>query len=65
MVLTMWNAEKEGILRAELERRFRARTPAQNIISADWGSRVPRPEIRSIAASHPEIAELPPELDRD
>ena len=40
MVLTMWNAEKEGILRAELERRFRARTPAQDIISADWGSRV-------------------------
>jgi len=45
--------------------RFRSRTPAREVISADWRSRVPRSEIRSIAAGHPEIGELPPELDRE
>ena len=65
MATTTWTAEKERILRDEVERRFRARTPAQDIMSADWRSRVPRLEIRSIAADHPEIGELPPELDRD
>jgi len=65
MATTTWTAEKERILHDEVERRFRARTPAQDIMSADWRSRVPRPEIRSIATDHPEIGELPPELDRE
>jgi hypothetical protein len=59
----MWNHKQEKILRTEVEKRFRDRTPARDVIDADWHSRVSRTEIRAIAWN--QFAVIPPEMDRE
>jgi hypothetical protein len=58
-----WTRGNELSLRAEVERRFRLRTPAKDIIDADWRYRVPRTEIRAIAQEM-QLGALP-ELDEE
>lgn len=42
-----WNADDTSRLRAEVERRFRERTPAMRIDEVDFGTRVSRAELRN------------------
>lgn len=44
-----WTNEDEAALRAEMERRFRERTPPRNVMEVLLGSRVGRGEMRSWA----------------
>lgn len=57
----MWNHKQERILRTEVEKRFRDRTPARNVLDADWRCRVTRTEIRSISMNL--FMDMPPETD--
>lgn len=59
----MWTVDHDRALRAEVERRFRSRTPAKSVI--DWRpeDRVVRSEIRSWCLD--EYGELPPFEDYD
>lgn len=44
--------EKIGHVLEEIERRWRARTPAKRIDEIDPGTRVPRSEVRLIASEY-------------
>ena len=61
-VSAMWDRSKDRLYRAEIERRFRERTPPLSVL--DWRpeDRVQRGEMRSWAVEH--CGELPPETDR-
>jgi hypothetical protein len=45
----MWTTTSEILLRLEVQKLFRLRTPAKDILDVDWRNRVPRTEVLSIA----------------
>ncbi len=46
-MVRVWTDVDTDAYRAEVERRFRMRTPAKSIIDVRWEDRVPRSEMRS------------------
>lgn len=58
-----WTVENTRQYRAEVERRFRERTPAKSVGHAEIGSRVNRSEMRNWSLK--EFGMMPPEMDRD
>lgn len=58
-----WTIGDTKLYRAEVERRFRERTPAKKVLDVDIGCRVNRSEMRSWAIST--LGKELPELDRE
>jgi hypothetical protein len=60
-----WTDQHTTLYRAEVERRFRARTPVEDgdVYSVLWEDRVVRSEMRGWCLE--QIGILPPEVDRD
>ena len=57
-----WTPAHDAAYRVEVERRFRARTPATTVLDGLPSDRVQRGELRNWAIEH--CGMLPPETDR-
>jgi hypothetical protein len=58
----MWTRENEIALRIEVQKLFRLRTPAKDILDVDWRNRVPRTEVLAVARDL--CGSQPPLFDR-